>query len=94
MSCGGRRGQSNAPPRGPHHQTDLDNAPHDSSPSPAWQARLPVPMNAGSSHTNGRKDKRGRTAKPSLSDLSSLSDSGAYVQWKESPKLLLSGWME
>ena len=41
-------------------------------------------MNAGPPHANGRKDKRGRIAKPPLNYLSSLSDSGAYVQWKES----------
>ena len=52
-------------------------------------------LNAGSSHPNGRKDKRGRTAKPSLNDLSSLSDSGAYMQWKESINYYrVAGWSD
>ena len=52
-------------------------------------------MNAGPSHPNGRKDKRGRTAKPSLNNLSSLSDSGAYVQWKESLNYYrVAGWSD
>ena len=35
FSEGARTGRSSAPLRGPHHQTDLDNTPHDSSLSPA-----------------------------------------------------------
>ena len=84
MSHGGRRGRSNAPSRGTHHQTDLDDTPHDSSVSPTCRMRPPGPTEGRSPHANEKKDKRGRTAKPSLTDLSSFSDSGAYVQWKES----------
>ena len=35
IACRGRRGRSSAPSIGPHHQTDLDETPHDSSLSPA-----------------------------------------------------------
>ena len=34
MTRGGKRGRSNAPLRGVHYQTDLDETPHDSSVSP------------------------------------------------------------
>ena len=80
MSCGGRRGRSNAPSSGAHHQTNLDDTLHDSSVSPACRIRPPGSTEGRPFHTNGKKDKRGRTAKPSLTDLCSLSDSGAYVQ--------------
>ena len=94
MSCGGRKGRSNAPSRGAHHQTDLDDTPHDSSVSPTCRMRPPGPTEGRSPHANEKKDKRGRTAKPSLTDLSSLSDSGAYVHWKESLNYYLSSQME
>ena len=84
MSHGGRRGRSNAPSRGAHHQTNLDDTPHDSSVSPTHRMRPPGPTEGRPPHVIAKKDKRGRTTKPSLTDLSSLLNSGAYVQWKES----------
>ena len=45
------------------------------------------------SNANEKKDRKGRSAKPSLKNLSSLSDSRAYVQWKESLNYyIVAGW--
>ena len=84
MTQGGRRGRSNAPLRGVHHQTDLDDTPHDSSVSPPCRVRHPGTTEGRPPNANDKKDRKGQSAKPSLKNLSSLSDSGAYVQWKES----------
>ena len=84
MTQGGRRGRSNAPLRGAHHQTDLDDTPHDSSMSPPHRMRQPSTTEGRPSNVNEKKDRKGQSAKPFLKNLSSLSDSGAYMQWKES----------
>ena len=84
MTQGGRRGRSNAPSRGAHHQTNLDDTPHDSSVSPPCRMRQPGMTEGRPSNANGKKDRKGQPAKPSLKNLFSLSHSGAYVQWKES----------
>ena len=84
MTQGGRRGRSNAPLRGAHHQTNLDDTPHDSSVSPPCRMRQPSMTEGRPSNVNEKKDRKGQSAKPSLKNLSSLSDSGAYMQWKES----------
>ena len=47
MTRGGRRGRSNAPSRGVHHQTDLDETPHDSSVSPLCRTRHPTMTEGG-----------------------------------------------
>ena len=45
------------------------------------------------SNANEKKDRKGLSAKPSLKNLSSLSDSGAYMQWKESLNYYrVAGW--
>ena len=84
MTQGGRRGRSNAPSRGTHHQTDLDDTPHNSSVSPPCRMRQPSMTEGRPSKVNEKKDRKGQSAKPSLKNLSSLSNSGAYMQWKES----------
>ena len=84
MTQGGRRGRSNAPSRGAHHQTNLDDTPHDSSVSPPCRMRHPCMTEGRPSNVNEKKERKGQSAKPSLKNLSCLSDSGAYVQWKES----------
>ena len=83
MTRGGRRGRSNAPSRGVHHQTDLDETPHDSSVSPPHRTGHPAMTEGWPSNANEKKDWKGRSAKPSLKNLSTLSDSRTYVQWKE-----------
>ena len=80
MTQGGRRDRSNAPSRGAHHQTNLDDTPHDSSVSPPCRMRQPSMSEGRPSNANEKKDRKGQSAKPSLKNLSSLSDSGAYVQ--------------
>ena len=93
MTQGGRRGRSNAPLRGVHHQTDLEDTPHDSSVSPPCRMRQPGMTEGRPSNVNEKKDRKGQSAKPSLKNLSSLSDSGAYVQWKESLNYYgVAGW--
>ena len=52
--------------------------------SPPCRMRHPSMTEGRSSNTNEKKDRKGQSAKPSLKNLSSLSDSGAYIQWKES----------
>ena len=45
------------------------------------------------SNVNEKKDRKGQSAKPSLKNLFSLSDSGAYMQWKESLNYYrVAGW--
>ena len=85
MTQRSRRGRSNASLRGAHHQIDLDDTPHDSYMSPSCRMRQPSTSEGRpSKKANEKKDRKGKSAKPSLKNLSSLSDSGAYVQWKES----------
>ena len=52
---GGRRGRTIAPSRGAHHQTDLDDTPHDSSVSPPCRMRHPCMTD----DTNEKKDRKG-----------------------------------
>ena len=79
--------------RGAHHQTDLDDTPHYSSVSPPHRMRQPGTTEGRPSNANEKKDRKGQSAKPSLKNLSSLSDSGAYVQWKESLNYYrVAGW--
>ena len=93
MTQGGRRGRSNAPSRGTHHQTDLDDTSHDSSMSPLHRMRQPGMTEGRPSNVNEKKDRKGQSAKPSLKNLSNLSDSGAYMQWKESLNYYqVAGW--
>ena len=46
--------------------------------------RQPGTTEGRPSNVNEKKDSKGRSAKPSLKNLSSLSDNRAYMQWKES----------
>ena len=59
MTQGGRRGRSNAPLRGAHHQTDLDDTPHDSSVSPPCRMRHPCMTEGRPSNANEKKDRKG-----------------------------------
>ena len=59
MTRGGRRGRSNAPSRGVHHQTDLDETPHDSSVSPPHRTRHPAVTEGRPSEANEKKDQKG-----------------------------------
>ena len=52
MTQGGRRGISNAPSRGAHHQTDLDDTPHDSFMSPPCRMRQPSMTEGRPSNVN------------------------------------------
>ena len=59
MTRGCKRGRSNAPSRGVHHQTDLDETPHDSSVSPLCRMRHPATTEGRPPNTNERKEQKG-----------------------------------
>ena len=95
MTRGGRRGRSNAPSRGVHHQTDLDETPHDSSVSPPHRTRHPTMTEGRPSNAHEKKDQKGQSAKPSLKkELVQFVRQQSLCAVEGKPKLLLSSWME
>ena len=94
MTQRGRRGRSNAPLRGAHHQTNLDDTPHDSYVSPPCRMRHPCMTEGRPSNANENKDRKGQSAKPLLKEFVQFIRQWSLCAVEGELELLLSSWME